>query len=173
MQCTWHTTQYTVPGLQFFCAVHYISVHLANTVPGCRYGVQCFTWLTLYLGYSFFVQSCTWQRLRHAGCKGTEHPQANLLLVIIIIVIVIILIMIVTVTVIMMIMISMIQMLMIQAFMESILTHMCCSQIAEASCSEEHVIKSSKKAPPREMSTLPGGLSLGFSSPHFWFSAAK
>ena len=24
-----------------------------------------------------------------------------------------------------------------------------------------------------QMSTLPGGLSLGFSSPHFWFSAAK
>ena len=115
----------------------------------CTWGVQCsvpgIQLSTLYLGYSFFVQSCTWQRLRHAGCKGTEHPQANLLLVIIIIVIVIILIMIVTVTVIMMIMISMIQMLMIQAFMESILTHMCCSQIAEASCSEEHVIKSSKK----------------------------
>jgi len=33
------------------------------SAPGCSFAVQC---------------CCTWQRLRHAGCKGTNHPQVNL-----------------------------------------------------------------------------------------------
>ena len=43
--------------------------------------------IALYLARSFGAY-CTWQRLRHgAGCKGSNHPQANLLVGIVIIMI--------------------------------------------------------------------------------------
>ena len=56
---------------------------------------------------SFGVE-CTWQRLGHAGCKGTNHPQANLLLVMIMIIIMFVIAMIIIIFVMIMMMFVMI-----------------------------------------------------------------
>ena len=58
--------------------LHYSTLYLARSI---------LQHIALYLARSFGAY-CTWQRLRHgAGCKGSNHPQANLLVGIVIIMI--------------------------------------------------------------------------------------